>query len=327
MSGKPRYACPEPGRAPLIAEAGGLRAPDGRFYPFADGTDVPVFASAPEGSTEYAAADSVAIHDNALRWVFATFGGTEEALRRSLVARLQLAPGQTVLVTGAGTGNDLPLIAEALGSGTIYALDIARPMLLEGVARHAEAFRGGPIDVHFSVGDAMALPFADGLFDAVYHFGGLNLFPDIRAGIAEMDRVVRRGGRVVFSDEGMAPWLKPTEYGRRFLENNPLYAFEAPLPLLPETARDVRLSWEVGNCFYVIDYATAATPPPVDIDVRHLGRRGGSVRTRYEGRLEGIDPVLRDRIYAEAEARGTSRVDFLEELLRTGLAGRLEDPA
>lgn len=329
MSAEPLYACPEPGcgHGRLEAAQGGLRCQNGHEFPYIDGTRVPVFGSAPDGSTEYAAADSVEIHDNALRWVFATFGGTEAGLRRSLVARLGLSPGQTVLVTGAGTGNDLPFLAERLGTGTIYAQDIARQMLLAGVERCAGGFGDGAVAVHFSVGDACRLPFAAGFFDAAYHFGGLNLFPDIRAGIAEMDRVVRRGGKVVISDEGIAPWLKDTEYGRMLINNNPLYAFGAPIHLLPATAQDVKLTWEVGNCFYVLEYRASDEPPAVDVDVRHVGRRGGSVRTRYHGRLEGIDPALRDRIYAEAEALGRSRVEYLEELLSAALARRAEDAA
>ena len=68
--------------------------------------------------------------------------------------------------------------------------------------------------VRFCVSDATALPFATAAFDAAYHFGGLNLFPDIRRGIAEMTRVVKPGGRVVFGDEGVAPWLVDSQFGK-----------------------------------------------------------------------------------------------------------------
>lgn len=316
------YCCTEPGckRAQLAAGASGLSCPNGHFFPFVPGTRVPVFTKEPEDANEYARKNAAIIHDNALRWVFATFETNEAGLRESLTARLQLTSGQRVLVTGAGAGNDLPYLASSLGQGEIYALDIAQQMLLAGVERYQVELGRSHVDLHFLVGDAMNLPFTDGYFDAAYHFGGINLFPDIRKGINEMNRVVRPGGKVVIGDEGVAPWLRNTEYGKMLIRNNPLYACEVPLALLPESAGSVRLSWELGNCFYVIEFSVCDGPPSINIDVPHVGTRGGSIRTRYFGQLEGVDPALRDRIYAEAERLGMSRVEYIESLLRGGLS-------
>lgn len=319
------YRCTDPhcNKAKLSRFTDGLRCPDRHFFPFAAGTDVPVFACESENINEYSIANAAEIHDNALRWVFETFAGSEPDLRRRLVARLGLARGAQVLVTGAGAGNDLPYLAAALaGEGEIHAQDIAKEMLLAGEARHHDELVRIGVRVSFSVSDAMNLPFADDYFDAAYHFGGINLFPDIAGGIAEMNRVVRPGGRIVIGDEGVAPWLAETELGKMLVNNNPLYAYEAPLGALPATARDVRLTWELCNCFYVIDYCVSDQPLPVDLDVPHLGRRGGTIRTRYAGRLEGISPDLRDEIYAEAERQGLSRVAFLESVLRDVLGKR-----
>lgn len=317
------YRCPTPAcdRTRLEEGSAGLTCPNGHVVPFIPGTTVPVFSREPDDATEYASGGSAEKHDNALRWVLSTFHADEAALRQGLVARLQLRKGGRVLITGAGTGNDLPYLAQALGgSGEIYAQDIAQQMLLAGVARYrAEVERTGT-RLCFSVSDATSLPFADGEFDAAYHFGGINLFTDVRRGIAEMNRVVRDGGRVVIGDEGLAPWLKNSEIGRALIKNNALYACEPPLGLLPETARSPSVSWELCNTFYVIEFSVAEGPLPIDIDVRHLGTRGGTVRTRYFGQLEGVDPGLRDRLYAEAERRGQSRVDYVEAILRRALS-------
>ncbi|MCK9380262.1 MAG: methyltransferase domain-containing protein [Sulfuritalea sp.] len=283
---------------------------------------MPVFAKKPEDSNEYTRQNAAVVHDNSLRWVFATFESDETTLRNNLVARLQLAQGHRVLVTGAGAGNDLPYLVRSLGGqGEIYAQDIAQEMILSGAERHRVESAKSSVELHFSVSDATNLPFADDYFDAAYHFGGINLFPDIRKGIAEMNRVVRPGGKVVIGDEGVAPWLMDSEYGKMLIRNNSLYACEVPLHLLPESARSVRLSWELSNCFYVIEFSVSDRTPPINIDVAHMGTRGGSIRTRYFGQLEGVDPALRDRIYAEAERLGMSRVEYLESLFRSGLAG------
>lgn len=325
MADQHLYRCTDAacGKAPLTATSAGLQCPNGHLFAFAPGTDVPVFAKEPEDANEYARHNAAEVHDNALRWVFATFGSDEPGLRERLIARLQLRPGSKVLVTGAGAGNDLPYLARSLQSrGEIHAQDFAQEMLLAGVRRHRPALATDQLKLEFSVSDATNLPFADGHFDACYHFGGINLFPDIRKGLAEMARVVRPGGRVVVGDEGVAPWLLKTEYGRMLVRNNALYACEIPLAQLPEVADDVRLTWELGHCFWVIDYAVAAGAPRIDIDVPHVGTRGGSIRTRYFGQLEGVDPALRDKLYAEAQRQGKSRVEYLEALLRQGLKDR-----
>ncbi|MBK0391935.1 class I SAM-dependent methyltransferase [Ramlibacter algicola] len=317
----PVYRCPHPGcdHAPLAPSAAGLACPQGHEFPFAPGTQVPVFAKEPPGANEYAAQNAAEVHDNALRWVFNTFRSDEATLRENLVRRLALRPGLRVLVTGAGAGNDLPYLARALqGRGDIHAQDFAQEMLLAGEQRH-RALQTADLRLTFSVSDATNLPFADGWFDAAYHFGGINLFPDIARGMAEMARVVRPGGRVVIGDEGVAPWLRDTDYGRMLVRNNALYACEVPLRHLPAVATGVELTWELGQCFWVIAFDVAEAPPAIDIDVPHVGTRGGSIRTRYFGQLEGIDPALRDKLYQEAARRGLSRVEFLESLLRGGL--------
>ena len=81
----------------------------------------------------------------------------------------------------------------------------------------------------------------------------------------------------------------------------------------------MKLSWELSNCFYVIEFQVSTEPLPVDINVPHLGKRGGSIRSRYFGRLEGVNPELRDRVYEEAARRGVSRVAFLEAALHASL--------
>lgn len=321
------YRCPEPNcHSTLSVRQDGVLCTAGHAFSFAPGTSIPIFARQPLGTNEYASGESPEKHDNALRWLLRTFGTDEPTLRRRLVDRLSIGPGARVLVTGAGAGNDLPFIAERLAhDGEITAQDIAAEMLLEGVKRHAKNMAAQGIRVRFFVGDATNLPLSDGAFDAAYHFGGINLFPDVSRGIAEMDRVVKVGGRVVVGDEGVAPWLRETELGRMLVNNNALYGYEAPLYAVPETARSPRLTWELCNTFWIIDFEVSRSPLPIDLDVPHVGKRGGTIRTRFEGQLEGIAPALRDRVYQEAARKGVSRVEFLESALRKAVEAK-EDP-
>jgi hypothetical protein len=104
------------------------------------------------------------------------------------------------------------------------------------------------------------------------------------------------------------------------IDNNPLYRFDAPLADIPITARDVNLSWVINFCFYIIDYTVSTKPLDINIDLKHIGKRGGSIRTRHFGKLEGIDPKLKKKLYATAEKQGLGRVELLESLLNDGLS-------
>lgn len=304
----------------LFSKSDGLHCTNGHFFPFVDNSNVPVFDSEDDNANEYTTEEAAEIHDNSLKWLFSTFGGTEAELRDTLISKLHLKKGQKILITGTGAGNDLPMLASLVGrEGAIFAQDFSSQMLMSAVERSNGAYDLAGYNIDFSVSDATNLPFHDNFFDAVYHFGGLNIFPSIENGIGEMDRVVKEGGRVVFGDEGLPPWLKKSEYGKMIINNNSLCDFEAPLKYLPQTARDVRLSWEVGYCFYIIEYTASKQPLPINTDVLHLGTRGGSMKTRYFGKLEGVDPELKEQLYSKAKEHGLSRVEFIEELLRKGL--------
>lgn len=107
-----------------------------------------------------------------------------------------------------------------------------------------DAMRGRGViacEVDFFTGNAITLPFQDGFFDAAFHFGGINLFGDRSKAVAEMARVVKKGGRVVFGDEGLAPWLRKTEYGKILMNSSALYAYETPFDAMPVSAREVSL--------------------------------------------------------------------------------------
>ena len=131
-----------------------------------------------------------------------------------------------------------------------------------------------------------------------------------------MTRIVKKGGHVVFGDESLPPWLEGTEFGEVIITNNALYKHKVPLASLPENARDVTVRWVLGGCFYLIDFKVGDGPPPVDLDLPHKGWRGGTLRTRYYGRLEGVTPEAREMAVAAARARGVSVHEWLDTLVR-----------
>ena len=98
------FRCPQPGcgRLHVAADQSGLICDQGHAWPYAQDTTIPVFADEPAGSSEYSIHNAAEFHDNALRWLFATFGTDEDRLRENLISRLGIVPGQSLLVTGAG---------------------------------------------------------------------------------------------------------------------------------------------------------------------------------------------------------------------------------
>ena len=98
-----------------------------------------------------------------------------------------------LLEIAAGTGRVTRALAAAAPEAEILATDLNEPML----AKAAEQVRAA--NVAWRPADAQALPFADARFDAVVCQFGVMFFPDKAAAFREARRVLRRGGRYVFS--------------------------------------------------------------------------------------------------------------------------------
>lgn len=275
--------------------------------------------------TEY---DGVAtdIYDIAVDWQFASMYEDEDAVRNSMIDMLCLKPGDAVLEVGCGTGRDSFRIARRLGpTGRLHMQDISARMVercaqrMSGLSPSTEL--GGYLD--YSVSSAMRLPFADGVFDAVFHFGGFNEFPDLKRGAAELARVTKPGGQLVIGDEAVAPWLKGTEFEGIVTTNNPRFKADAPIWALPVGARNVTVRWIIANCFYVIAFTNGNGPPPLNLDLPHDGWRGGSMRSRYFGVLEGVSVETKAMVRKAAQSAGLSVHDWLECIVKNEASAAL----
>ncbi len=130
---------------------------------------------------------------------------------RALEERLVLTTGDIVLDVACGQGNFSVELARRVGpEGLVVGLDIAAPML----ARAARRVRRERLDNVLLVrGDALALPFRDGVFAKVNCSGGLHQMPDLGRALGEMARVAAPGAR--FTGSGFARADTEKETGLR----------------------------------------------------------------------------------------------------------------
>lgn len=118
---------------------------------------------------------------------------SDEAMERTIsLLTSELRDRGRVLEVGVGTG----LLALRLHEFEIpvSGLDLSAPMLAKLVEK-----AGGVPPLPLVIGDATAMPFADGAFGAAYLRWVLHLIPDWRFALAEMARVVRPGGVLLVS--------------------------------------------------------------------------------------------------------------------------------
>jgi ubiquinone/menaquinone biosynthesis C-methylase UbiE len=118
-----------------------------------------------------------------------------ESYARDLAGRVVRVEPRDVLETAAGTGVLTRAIAAKLPhQARIVATDLNQPMLDHAAARQRLEGR-----ITWRQADALALPFEDQSFDAVACQFGVMFFPDKVLGYKEARRVLKPGGRFIFS--------------------------------------------------------------------------------------------------------------------------------
>jgi demethylmenaquinone methyltransferase/2-methoxy-6-polyprenyl-1,4-benzoquinol methylase len=135
--------------------------------------------------------------------------GQDPRWRRVLVRELAPTPGERVLDVATGTG----LVArELLRRGcSVVALDQSAEMLGAAGTR----FAGEP-RVRLVLGEAEALPFESGSFDALTFTYLLRYVDDPAATMRELARVLRPGGRVASLEFGVPPGALPRAAWRAY---------------------------------------------------------------------------------------------------------------
>lgn len=132
-------------------------------------------------------------------WSRLLFGIDLAEGRKQIVGLLGLKPGMRLLEVSPGPGVFQKLLRHEISdTGDLVALDLSMEMLRQCQKKNKD------LNVHLVQGNAQYLPFEDGCFDALFHFGGVNLFNDPAKAIDEFIRVVKKDGIVSWGDEGIS---------------------------------------------------------------------------------------------------------------------------
>jgi phosphatidylethanolamine/phosphatidyl-N-methylethanolamine N-methyltransferase len=140
--------------------------------------------------------------------------GPLRAARLHSLCSLPAGEAQKVLLSGIGTGLDLPLLPKL---HHYTALDFNAAMLSRARLRGAKLHDEG-LQVEWVLGDSMALPFADANFDHVVLHLILAVVPQPARCLSEAARVLKPGGSIIILDK----FLKPNKLALLRRALNPL---------------------------------------------------------------------------------------------------------
>jgi demethylmenaquinone methyltransferase / 2-methoxy-6-polyprenyl-1,4-benzoquinol methylase len=123
-------------------------------------------------------------------------GGVHRLWKDAMMDWLAPRPGQHLLDVAGGTGDiAFRFLRRAGPTARASVLDLTEPMLDEGRRRAEATDLAAQLD--WTVGDAMALPFADATFDVYTISFGIRNVTRIEDALAEAFRVLRPGGRLM----------------------------------------------------------------------------------------------------------------------------------
>jgi ubiquinone/menaquinone biosynthesis C-methylase UbiE len=226
-----------------------LIRPDGQSYPIVDGIPSLVYPSAPtdQDAKWQRFYDRFApVYDWNERILGRILTGVDILRERSrIISLLGLQEGMSVLEVSPGPGVYQADIRSAIGHEAHYvACDLSVGMLKECQRRNYA------LNVALVHANGSHLPFANESFDALFHFGGINLFDEPAKAMAEFVRVVKQNGIVAWGDEGFSSSV-PNGWKKRLLARmNPGY-LKSP-PSIPEGLSDVRQTEVFGGFGYLV---------------------------------------------------------------------------
>ena len=144
--------------------------------------------------------------------------GIDQRWRRAMIHELAAVPHAQLLDVATGTADVAIALRKQLpGVEHIVGLDLSHEML--EIGRQKIAKRNYSADIDMIQGDSEALPFEADRFDAITVAFGVRNFENLEAGLREMHRVLKPGGKLVVL-EFSRPTVFPLKQGFNFYFKN-----------------------------------------------------------------------------------------------------------
>ena len=135
--------------------------------------------------------------DETAEWYVKHYG--DHPTNRLTVELAELAPDDVVVDVGCGSGEAVREAALRVTRGRVIGIDPAPAMLR--YARELSAEHEGQARIEFREAPAEKLPVADGAATVVLAVNSLHHWQDPDAGLAEVQRILVPGGRLIVGDE------------------------------------------------------------------------------------------------------------------------------
>ena len=123
------------------------------------------------------------------------------------ISLLDLQPDDRVLEIGFGPGQAIQEVAKSIPNGFVAGMDISEVMVEQASKRNAAAIRAGRVSL--KQGGESPLPFQDASFHKVFAVNSMQFWSNPNAGLQEIRRVLKLGGRLVIIIQPM--WAKTNE--------------------------------------------------------------------------------------------------------------------